>query len=102
MVAALLEGMTAQVRLGKRAENAFKKEAWTAVVPQIQACINQTDENGSLRVMTQGKASAKLSDFKGLYVEWRLLKEASGFGWNDQGMPTAPDDVWHTYLRVSK
>ena len=52
--------------------------------------------------MTQSKASAKLSDFKDLYVKWRLLKEASGFEWNDQEMPTAPDDVWHTYLRVSK
>jgi hypothetical protein len=44
-----------QARLGKCAENAFKKEAWTVVLPQIQVCIDQTDENGSLRVMTQAK-----------------------------------------------
>jgi hypothetical protein len=35
-----------------------------------------------------------------LYVEWRLLKEASGFGWDNQGIPTVPDNVWRTYQKV--
>ena len=48
MEAALLEGMTMQARLGKCAENALKKEAWTVVLSRIQVCIDQTDENGSL------------------------------------------------------
>jgi hypothetical protein len=52
MEAVLLEGMTMQARLGKCAENAFKREVWTAVLSRIQVCIDQTDENGPLRVMT--------------------------------------------------
>jgi hypothetical protein len=93
-----LEGLCEQVRLGKRADSAFKKEAWQAVLPNIQAHISQTDDQGNLRVVSQAQASNKTSDFKALFVEWRTLKEASGIGWDDEtGLPAASDDWWSHY-----
>jgi hypothetical protein len=102
MEAALLEGMTMQARLGKCAGKAFKKEAWTVVLPQIQVYIDQTDENGiSARHDTgQGLREAHRLP-SSLYMEWRLPKEASGFGWKDQTMPTAPDNVWRSSLHLN-
>jgi hypothetical protein len=32
----LLEGLVAQVHLGKRADSGFKKEAWTTVLSAVQ------------------------------------------------------------------
>ena len=102
METALLEGLCEQVRLGKRADSAFKKEAWQAVLPYIQAHVSQTDDQGNLRVVSQAQASNKTSDFKALFVEWRALKEASGVGWDEEtGLPVASDDWWSHYLKVS-
>ena len=53
----MLEGLLEQVRLGKRAESSFNKEAWSIVLPKIQAVIVQTDENGVTREITQEKAA---------------------------------------------
>jgi hypothetical protein len=53
METALLEGLCKQVRLGKRANSAFQKEAWQAVIPQIQAHVSQTDDQGNLLVVSQ-------------------------------------------------
>ena len=72
-----------------------------AVLPSIQALVTQKDDKGNLRQVTQTQASNKTSEFKTLYIEWRLLCEATRFGWDeDASIPTAPDDVWSRYLKV--
>jgi hypothetical protein len=66
MELALLEGLVDEVRRGKRADSGFKKKSWTAVLPRIQTCVTQTDEQGKLRLVDQNKAAAKRSDLKTL------------------------------------
>src|SRR5438045_8256108 len=101
MEEALLDGLCKQVRQGKRADSGFKKEAWMAVLPSIQALVTQKDDKGNLCQLTQTQASNKTLEFKTLYIEWQLLCEATGFGWDeDAGIPTAPDNVWSHYLKV--
>ena len=48
MEEALLDGLCEQVRQGKRADSGFKKEAWMAVLPSIQALVTQKDDKGNL------------------------------------------------------
>src|SRR2546423_4246712 len=83
MELALLEGLVDEVRRGKRADSGFKKESWVAVLPRIQACVTQADEQGRLRLVDQNKAAAKRSDLKALWIEWLALKDASGAGFDE-------------------
>lgn len=64
MVVALLQGLCDQVQLGRGADGEFRREAWEAVLPQIQALIIQTDEAGNPRILTQTQASNKKSELK--------------------------------------
>jgi hypothetical protein len=101
MIQVMLEALVEQVRKGKRAESGFKKEVWTAVLPQIQAEVVQTVEDGSYYEIRSDQAANKLSDLKSLYSEFKRLLEQSGFGWDEeQGVVTAPDEVWDAYLKV--
>jgi hypothetical protein len=68
METALLKGLVEQQRDGKRADTGFKKEAWTAVLPAIQAKVETRDPNGVPLVLSQQQATNKLSEFKQLFV----------------------------------
>jgi hypothetical protein len=88
--------------MGSAPKSGFKKEAWLAVLPKVQACIVQVDEAGSFRRITQAQAANKVSDYKVLYGEWRLLQDASGLGYDPEtGLFTATDDVWEAWIKVS-
>ena len=102
MEEALLETLVQQRRLGFASESGFKKSAWTAACEAIQPHIVQRHKDGSLYVLRQTQASAKNSDFKALYSEWQMLRNNSGFGYEEEtGLFTASEDVWASRLKVS-
>ena len=98
MEQALLEGLARQVVDGKQAESGFKKEAWTAVIKDIQAVMP-----GAIpHPITQQQAKNKMAIWKRRYVIWVELGDLSGFGWNmELGLYTASEETWATYIAVS-
>jgi|SRR6267154_3026810 hypothetical protein len=94
MTTALLTELRDQVRNGKRADNGFKKEAWTTAV------IKANEVNDSALV-TVKQAQNKVDTIKALYKDWQGLSQASGFGWDEQTqLYTAHPAVWATYISV--
>jgi hypothetical protein len=94
MTTALLAELRDQVRNGKRADNGFKKEAWTTAV------IKANEVNDSALV-TVKQAQNKVDTIKALYKDWQGLSQASGFGWDEQTqLYTAHPAVWATYISV--
>jgi hypothetical protein len=69
MEQALLEDLLDQVRSGKRAESGFKKKAWQAVLPLVQAQIVQSTDEDIILQVSQSQASNKVSEFKSIYIE---------------------------------
>ena len=62
----------------------------------------QKNPDGSFIIVTQEKASAKKSDFKNLYQEWKALKDASETGFDDEsGLILAADAFWNDWCAVS-
>jgi hypothetical protein len=96
---ALLEGLVEQIDAGKRADNSFKKEAWTAALACVAPHCRVRD--GVRRLPTQQQATNRLSYLREDWIEWRRLKEQTGIGWDEErNIPIAPDEWWDTYLRV--
>ena len=98
MEQALLEGLVKQTQIGKQAESGYKKEAWTAVIKEIQAVMPVHKAHS----ITQQQAKNKMHIWKRRYTIWVELGNLSGFGWNDElGLYTASEETWDTYCAVS-
>jgi hypothetical protein len=92
----LLEGLLDEARRGKRAESGFKKEAYTTVIPKIQAACKQ-----EVVIDTQ-KCRNKVSEYKSLYSTWLTLQSLSGWGIDPETrMIVAEEETWTTYIKVS-
>lgn len=85
-----------QVDNGKRAENGFKSDAWTAC---CQAIINAKITK---QLPTVDKCKSKAEAMKALWKELNWLKDQSGFGWDSEaGLVLADDYVWKEVIKVS-
>jgi Myb/SANT-like DNA-binding domain len=94
MVHTLFAELLDQALDGKRADSGFKKEAWDSVQREVQAVYP-----GPGTILLQ-KIKQKEQTFKGLYKDWRWLRDQSGFGWDEETqMITAPDQVWENVIK---
>jgi hypothetical protein len=74
----LFQTLLEQVENGKRAENGFKSDAWTACVDAIIARTAHCQG-----VVTTDKCKSKMEAMKALWRELNWLKDQSGFGWDE-------------------
>ena len=94
MQEALLVALLDQCRAGKRADSGFKKEAWSAVLVEVQAITTSQVNEKQLK--------SRVDWFKSMWKEWSALEDNSGFGWDEPTqLFTAEDSVWREYLKVS-
>jgi hypothetical protein len=85
-----------QARDGKRADAGFKKEAWVAVREEVQRVYT-----GPPVYITIDKLKSKELVYKGLYKDWKFLRDQSGFGWDEETqMITASDQAWDDIIKV--
>jgi hypothetical protein len=80
----LLEGLTEEVRVGRRAENAFPKESYIRIMPNTQRHVTQTDSKGRIRVLDQEKLSAKRQEFKNIYIVLTQLLDYSRINFDER------------------
>lgn len=90
----LLTVLVEQVRLGKRAENGYKAEAWEEVCKQLMQQMSFA--------CTKDQAKNKNNMLKTYYRTWCELQDtASGFGWDGVlERYTAEDGVWDLWCKV--
>jgi hypothetical protein len=94
METCLVNALVDAVDKGKRAENGFTKEAWTAVYDAL--CEEFSAINFTMMAIKSREAKIK----KGFW-EFQNCRDNSGFGWDDKKqIPTAPDTVWEEYIGV--
>ncbi len=87
----LIIAVKGQLDIGKTAENGLKKEAWTAILKEFNEATKCQ--------YTKAQLQSLLATLKGKYQVFKDLKDNSGFGWDSVLLiPTAPPDVWDTYL----
>jgi hypothetical protein len=87
-----IECLPKAVRLGQKADTGFKGVTWSVILPRVRPQITQGNPDGPLLVVIQEKTSAKKTDLKGPWQEWRGLKDASGTSYDESmGMVTAAD-----------
>jgi hypothetical protein len=97
MTTVMLRSLVKQIRLGKRSDNGFKEEVWATVANDVLAF------DSSLSFLDGPRCQSKLDALKKKYDAWNRVKGRSGFGWdNERGVPTAPDDVWETAIRLHR
>ena len=96
MIHVLFAELLEQAQDGKRADSGFKKEAWDSVVQEVQRVYT------GLLPIPLAKVKAKEQAFKGLYKDWKFLRDQSGFGWDEETrMVTASDQAWNDICTVS-
>ena len=102
MERALLDGLLAQHRKGKRADGGWKSEAWQAILPVVQAQVTQQNSLGVRVRLTKAQLSNKTTDLKQTYAAWKGCFNLSGFGWDEETeLFTADDEVWESYIQIS-
>ena len=85
----LFRTLLEQVNNGKRAENGFKSDAWTACTDVIIARTAYCQG-----VITTDKCKSKMEAMKALWRELNWLKDQSGFGWDEAtGLVQADEQV---------
>jgi Myb/SANT-like DNA-binding domain len=95
MIHTLLAELLEQVHKGKKAGSGFKAEAWEAVLKQV------TLVSGG-QLVTTNKLKQKEQTYKGLFKDWKFLRDQSGFGWDEAlQMITASDQAWEDIIAVS-
>ena len=96
MIQTLFSELLEQAQDGKRADSGFKKEAWESVLKEVQEVYT-----GPYPIPLQ-KVKQKEQTFKGLYKDWKFLRDQSGFGWDEETrMITASDQAWNDICAVS-
>jgi hypothetical protein len=71
----LFRTLLEQVDIGKRVDNRFKKEAWTACSDAIRNTIGQ--------FVSIEKCKNKVEAMKASWRDLNWLKDQSGFGWDE-------------------
>lgn len=75
---------------GNTSENGFKETVWQSISESFVDALK-----------TGRCCQSKWSRIKGEYKEVKFLREASGFGWDeDRCVPTAEEQVWEDLLTV--
>ena len=91
MELALVEAAVTEVRIGRQAENGFKRESYV----RMQMEVNLQNKGKMLEVLQVKSKLAQLKKFE-TFAE---ICRCSGFGWDDvRGMPTADEKNWDTYI----
>jgi hypothetical protein len=89
----LFNELLEQANNGKRADNGFKKEAWTGACAAVKAVTAQ--------LVTVERCKAKSEAMKALWKEFEWLKEQSGFGYDEEkGLITAGEQAWKDIIKV--
>lgn len=100
MLQSLIEGLLEQVHLGRRVEGAFKTQAYNAVLPQVQAHVQQEGLDGGLLQLTRDKLRTKVSWLKRLWEAWQaMLNEPQFSRDHETGKLVAAEGVWNNYLK---
>ena len=80
---------------GKVSDLGLKKEGWMLVLKDFNTASGLT--------VTKTQLQLQYQTLKNKYTAFELLKNNSGFGWNDDiGVPTAPDNVWEEVIAGNK
>jgi hypothetical protein len=92
MEKALFNELLEQANTRKRADNGFKKEAWTTSCAAVELITTQT--------VTIDQCKSKTEIMKALWKEFEWLKDQSGFGYEEEtGLITASDSCWREMIR---
>jgi len=92
MELALVEAAVTEVRIGRQAENGFKRESYV----RMQMEVNLQNKGKMLEVL---QVKSKLALLKKKFETFAEICRCSGFGWDDvRGMPTADEKTWDTYI----
>jgi hypothetical protein len=96
MIQTLFSELLEQAQDSKRADSGFKKEAWDSVLREVHEVYI-----GPYPIPLQ-KIKQKEQTFKGLYKDWKFLRDQSGFGWDEETrMITASEQAWNDICTVS-
>lgn len=89
----LTELLLEQVRLGRKVENGFDKDAWAAVVPSLNARCGSR--------LTKEHCKNRLRTWKKIYRGLKTLLGQNGFVWDEEHkMVYADDHVWDDYIKA--
>ena len=87
----LLDGIIDAIKMGKAADNGYKKEAWEQIKKDVNERFNTTYDIPQLKTA-----------FKGLKAKYQTVKkllDQSGFGWDSSLQTvTAEPAVWSAYI----
>ena len=90
----LLTELISATHQGHRGQNGFKPRVWT----EIETKLKPQNRNIESR-----KLKNKYGDYLKKWRTWKALMDNSGFGIDEETqLITAPDDVWDTYIAVSR
>jgi len=81
------------VESGAYADNGFKSSEWKVMTAHFQ--------NASGLMYGKDQLQSQVNELKKKYVAFKILKDNSGFGWND-GIPTCPSAVWAAVILANK
>jgi hypothetical protein len=92
MELALVEAAVTEVRIGRQAENGFKRESYV----RMQMEVNLQNKGKMLEVL---QVKSKLALLKKKFETFAEICRCSGFGWDGvRGMPRADEKTWDTYI----
>ena len=90
----LLTELISATHQGHRGQNGFKPRVWT----EIETKLKPQNRN-----IESWKLKNKYGDYLKKWRTWKALMDNSGFGIDEETqLITAPDDVWDTYIAVSR
>lgn len=82
-----------QVRLGRKIEKGFHKDAWAAVVSTFNARCGTR--------LSKEHCKNRLKTWKKIYLSVKALLDHEGFRWDDKRkMVYADDEVWDYYIKL--
>ena len=91
----LLELVQQQLQSEKAPDNGLKSVQWEIIIEAFNKSATEK--------FTKQQCENKLSELKGKYSVFKLLKDSSGFGWDDvRKLPTAPEATWNDFCSVSE
>ncbi|KAH0611588.1 uncharacterized protein H6S33_010853 [Morchella sextelata] len=90
----VLKLLLKQIKAGKRSDSGFKKEAWVQITAEFNLVFPTCEKE---------QIKTRVTTLKRRLDVFQRLCENSGFGWDsEKKIPTAPNDVWDSYLKYHK
>ena len=87
----LLDELLNQTNLGLRADSGWHKDAWDVVSATVSHSYG--------RPVTKDQCKNKQQWYKRLYVQWEILRDLSGWGWDEERqLFIQTDEIWDEYL----